>query len=90
MMNTTRSRIAEMQPLPGSEFKNHDAADDTFHRQAARILEHIEILESQYSEEIQDSGADLKNGLRICALALRGSLEEAGTLCVERIEALAS
>lgn len=90
MMKTTHVRIAEKPHLAWSEAMKREIADDTFHRQSARILEHIEMLENQYSGEIQDSGADLKNGLRICALALRGSLEEAGTLYVQGIEAIAS
>lgn len=46
--------------------------------QAARILEHIELFEELYPEDIEESGSDLKNGLRVSAVAIRAFLEDSG------------
>ena len=46
--------------------------------QAARILEHIELFEELYPEDIEESGMDLKNGLRVSAVAIRAYLEDSG------------
>lgn len=46
--------------------------------QAARILEHIETLEKCYAETIEQSNADLKNGLRVSAVAIRAYLDDIG------------
>ena len=46
--------------------------------QAARILEHIETLEELYAESIEQSNADLKNGLRVSAVAIRAYLDDIG------------
>ena len=45
---------------------------------AARILEHIEMLEELYAETIEQSNADLKNGLRVSAVAIRAYLDDIG------------
>ena len=65
-----------------------DMTSESFPNQAARVLEYIELLEIQYEEEIDRTVADLKNGLRICAVALRGYLEDSGHHPIEPIEAM--
>lgn len=46
--------------------------------QAARILEHIETIEELYAETIEQSHADLKNGLRVSAVTIRAYLDDIG------------
>ena len=72
-MLTKRSRI----PYYAQELRSNLTlpTSDQFPTQAARILEHIETLEIQYAESLDKTNVDLKNSLRICAVAMRAYLE---------------
>ncbi|MCZ6837371.1 MAG: hypothetical protein O7G85_16470 [Planctomycetota bacterium] len=61
---------------------------DPFPLQAARVLELIETLESQYGDVIDASDADLKKSMRLCATALHAYLEKMVVHTEETISAI--
>ena len=70
----TGLRFSSKQDLPN----NTQFVQDQLPIQAARILEHIETLEELYADTIEQSNADLKNGLRVSAVAIRAYLDDIG------------
>ena len=70
---------SELRSSPNRDLSNPTlSVEDQLPIQAARILEYIEILEELYPDTIDQSNADLKNGLRVSAVAIRAYLDDIG------------
>ena len=73
------TRSSELRSSPKRDLSDPTLpVQDQLPIQAARILEYIETLEELYADTIEQSNADLKNGLRVSAVAIRAYLDDIG------------
>lgn len=73
------TRSSGLRSSPKRDLSNSTSSvQDQLPIQAARILEYIETLEEFYADTIEQSNPDLKNGLRVSAVAIRAYLDDIG------------